>query len=168
MASSSTRGVNAPRNDARPYLLITLLLATGIKKGEAMDLRLDDIDLSDPQQPILYVRYAEAKKRHKERKLKLPADFGETLRRYREQYQPHARLFECTSRHLENVLSASAKIAGLNRFLSFEDLRWTCAVCDLRNGVPADRVRQKLGLSVVTWEDAGARRRLERLAAQPL
>jgi integrase/recombinase XerD len=152
--------------DARPYLLLTLLLSTGIKKSEAMTIRLQDIDLSNPLQGVLYVRYDNARKRHKERKLKLPADFSQSYDEYREQYHPREHLFECTARNLEYVLADLAKQTGLGDTVSFETLRWTCAVRDLEKGMPEDLLRQKLGLSPITWEDAGEK--LRRLAAKPL
>src|SRR5512135_3661959 len=46
----AARGLrDAEKSDARPYLIVTLLIATGIKKSEAMALRLSDIDVSDPK-----------------------------------------------------------------------------------------------------------------------
>jgi integrase/recombinase XerD len=158
--------LNAEKSDARPFLLITLLIATGIKKSEAMAIRLNDIDAADSKQAVLYVRYDEAKKRHKERKLRLPPEFAATLPRYLQQYQPRTHLFECTARNLEYVLADLAKTTGLGETVSFESLRWTCAVQDMRRGIPEDLIRQKLGLSRITWEEAGDK--LHRLAAKPL
>ncbi len=157
---------NAERSDARPYLLVTLLLATGVKKSEVMAIRLADIDVSSPHQSVLYIRYDDARKRHKERKIRLPDDFGESLAAYLAQYQPKERLFECTARNLEYVLADLAKATGLGDTVSFESLRWTCAVQDYKSGASEDHIRQKLGLSTITWEDAGER--LRRLAGKPL
>lgn len=140
--------------DPRPYLLVSLLLKTGIKKGEAVRIRLNHIDLSDPQGPALYIRYASPRYRHKERKLRLPDDFARTLAHYRERYRPRERLFECTARNLEYVLQDVAERAGLPQGVSFEMLRWTAAVQDYRAGMDPDRLRQKLGLSEITWRDA--------------
>lgn len=157
---------NADKSDARPLLLVTLLLSTGIKKNEAMTLRVSDIDASNPKNAALYVKYADAKKRHKERKLKLSPEFAATLPKYLEQYQPKEHLFECTPRNLEYVLADLAKATGLGDTVSFESLRWTCAVQDYQNGMPEDHIRQKLGLSTITWEEAGER--LKTLAGKAL
>ncbi len=35
---------------------------------------------------------------------------------------------------------------------TFQTLRWTRAVWDLRNGVPEERVRVKLGYSALSWQ----------------
>ncbi len=157
---------DAGKGDVRAYLLVTLLLSTGIKKSEAMAVRLGDIDVSNPSLAVLYIRYADARKRHKERKLKLPVDFAGSLARYREQYQPREHLFECTARNLEYILADLAKATGLGDTVSFESLRWTCAVQDFQNGVPEEHIRLKLGLSTITWEEAGDK--LRRLAGKPL
>ncbi len=157
---------NGRPGDVRPFLLLTLILSTGIKKSEAMAIRLRDIDWSDAQQAVLYVRYENARQRHKERKLKLAPDFSYAFSEYRDQYKPKEFLFECTARNLEYVLGDLAKMTGLGDTVSFEVLRWTSAVRDLEKGMSEDVLRQKLGLSPITWEETGEK--LKRLAAKPL
>jgi site-specific recombinase XerD len=154
------------RPDARPHLLVTLLLHTGIKKGECMGIVLNHIDLGEVDQPVLWVRYANPRRRHKERRLRLPESWPGLLAEYRAQYRPRERLFPCTARNLEYVLSDVAERAGLSDGLSFETLRWTCAVRDYRAGMPADRLRQKLGLSKISWRETGPK--IARLAGEAL
>lgn len=139
--------------DSRPHLLVTLLLSTGIKKGECMNIALDHIDLSDPARPMLWVRYASPRRKHKERRLSLPAEWPAVLTEYRAQYDPQDRLFPCTARNLEYVLDDVAQQAGLPEGLSFETLRWTCAVRDYRAGMPPEQLRQKLGLTRISWRE---------------
>jgi site-specific recombinase XerD len=163
----TTRGLlAAPKPDARPQLLVTLLLTTGIKKSEAMAIRLSDIDLSHPDQPFVFIRYDDPRRWHKERKLRLPPDFAETYKQYLEQYQPRERIFECTPRNLEYVLSDVARLAGLEGKVSFEVLRWTSAVRDSAAGMRDETLRQKMGLSTITWQEAGGK--IKRLASRPL
>lgn len=158
--------MSAPKPDARPHLLVTLLLTTGMKKSEAMSIRLGDIDLAHLDQPFVMIRYADPRRWHKERKLRLPLDFPVTYKQYVEQYQPRERIFECTPRNLEYVLSDLAQLAGLVGKVSFEVLRWTSAVRDSASGMRDETLRQKLGLSTITWQDAGGK--IKRLAARPL
>ncbi len=163
----ATEGLRqADKPDARPHLLVTLLLHTGIKKGECMGIQLSDIDTSDPKAPVLYIRYSNPKMKHKERKLRLPPDFASILNQYLAEYQPKERLFECTARNLEYVLDNVARLAGIET-ISFEILRWTCAVRDYKAGMPSDKLRQKLGLSKITWQEE-ALEKLKKLAAPPL
>ena len=156
---------DAARPDARPHLLVTLLLATGIKKGECLAIDLGDLDLN-AQPPTLYVRYDNPRMRKKERKLALPSDLPALIARYRHQYGPRERLFECTARNLEYVLRDAAERASVAGRVSFESLRMTAAVQDFRRGMDADRLREKLGLSPVTWTDTF--HKIQRLAAPPL
>jgi integrase/recombinase XerD len=153
--------VLAENPDARPYLLVSLLLQTGIKKGECMKVELRHIDTSDPQNPTLFVRYDNPRYQHKERKLKLPTDWLPVFQQYQTQYQPKERLFECTARNLEYVLHDVAQRAGLPP-LSFEMLRWTSAVRDYKAGMDHEKLRQKMGLSKVSWLETS--RKLAKLA----
>ena len=157
--------MQAEKPDTRPHLLVTLLLQTGIKKSECMAIKLSDIDTSEPKAPVLYIRYSNPKMKHKERKLRLSADFVPTLRQYLAEYQPKAHLFECTARNLEYVLDNAARLAGFST-ISFGILRWTCSVRDYKAKMASDKLRQKLGLSKITWEEASAK--LKKLAAPPL
>jgi len=151
---AATEGLmSGEKPDARPHLLITLLLATGIKKSECMAIKLSHIDLSNTASPVLYIRYDNARYRLKERKLRLPESFPTTLSHYQAQYHPKTQLFECTARNLEYVLADIATHAGLPEGLSFEMLRWTCAVRDYQSGMEEDHLRLKLGLSPISWRD---------------
>jgi site-specific recombinase XerD len=162
----ATEGLmHADKPDARSHLLVTLLLQTGIKKSECMGIQLNDIVTSEPQAPVLYIRYSNPKMKHKERKLRLSADFVPILRQYLAEYQPKERLFECTARNLEYVLDNAARLAGLEA-ISFEILRWTCAVRDYKAKMLSDKLRQKLGLSKITWQEASEN--LKKLASPPL
>ena len=152
--------------DARPHLLVTLVLATGIKKSECMALVLNHLDLSDPAAPAVWIRYHDARHLHKERKLRLPADWPRVLEEYKAQYEVKDKLFPCTARNLEYVLRDVSQLAGLPKQVSFEMLRWTCAVRDSRGGMSAEQLRHKLGLSKITWEET--REKLARLAAPAL
>jgi site-specific recombinase XerD len=143
----------APKPDARPYLLILLLLQTGIKKSECMGIKLEHIDLSSPQAPVLYVRYDDPRRTLKERKLALGPGFAPVYRQYLREYDPKEYLFECTARNLEYVLTDIAKLADIKGGISFEQLRWTSAVRDYRKGIAADQLRQKMGLSEISWRE---------------
>ncbi len=152
--------------DARPHLLVTLLLHTGIKKGECMNIVMNHLDFGDPAQPVLWIRYADPSRRHKERKLRLPVWWPAVLAEYRAQRQPQESLFPCTARNLEYVLRNVAQQAELSHPLSFEMLRWTCAVRDHRSGMSADKLRQKLGVSKITWREVGVK--ISKLASPAL
>ncbi len=146
--------------DARPYVLINLLMQTAMKKGECMRVKLDDLDLNDPTGPAVYIRHADPRMHHKERKLGLSPKLGPALKQYLREYQPKVFLFECTSRNLEYVLADIGRAAEISKPVSFESLRWTAAVRDYRTGMPPERLRLKLGLSEISWRETGEKIRV--------
>ncbi|MCA9925046.1 MAG: hypothetical protein KC421_21880, partial [Anaerolineales bacterium] len=146
----------------RPHLLLTLLLQTGIKKGEAMAIVPNHVDRENDQQPVLYIRYANPRMRYKERKLYLEPEWLDVLDEYLDQYQPPDTLFTCTARNLEYILRDVGDAAGLDKgLLSFENLRWASALRDWRANEEPDDIRQKLGLSKITWRETKSK--LEKL-----
>ncbi len=152
--------------DPRPHLLVTLLLHTGIKKQECMGIKLGRIDTSNPAGPVVHIRYDNPRMHYKERRLRLPPGWARTLAQYRRVYEPQEVLFPCTARNLEYVLANVAKQAGLPDGLSFEMLRWTCAVRDYQARMDPDRLRRKLGLSQMSWQETEPR--IVRLAEPPI
>ena len=152
----------AAKPDARTYALVTLLLATGIKKGECLGIHLNHIEPETPNGPILFVRYANPQNRYKERKIALPEGWLEAYQEYATQYQLNERLFPWSQRRLEYLLEDLGVEAGLEKHLSFDMCRWTCALNDWRSGMDHTAIRQKLGISKIQWREIGMK--LEQLA----
>lgn len=150
--------------DARPFVLLSLLLQTGIKKSECLALRLHHVDLGAAGGPILFVRYAEVRKRYRERKLPLSQTWISAYREYLAQYAPRDRVFPYSPRRLEYLLEDIGAAAGLDKHLSFNICRWTAALSDYRAGKDKDYIRQKLGLSKIQWREVG--NKLDRLAGK--
>jgi integrase/recombinase XerD len=149
--------------DARPYTLVSLLLHTGMKKGECLRIHLNHIDLNATEGPILFIRYSDVRKRYKERKLPLDSEWIVAYREYLSQYQPTERLFPWSPRRLEYLLEDIGDLANLNKHLSFDMCRWTSALSDYRSGMEKDKIRQKLGVSKIQWRELN--NKLQRLAA---
>lgn len=145
--------------DTRYYALLRLLLATGIKKGECLNITLNHIQLEAPNGPLLFVRYADPRYRYKERKIPLPADWVPAYQEYLAQYQPSDQLFPWSPRRLEYLLEDLSDEAGLDKHLSFDMCRWTCSLQDFRAGMEQDKLRQKLGISKVQWREVGMKLR---------
>jgi integrase/recombinase XerD len=147
-------GEGEGKADTRPHLLLTLLLQTGIKKSEAMAIIPNHIDTNDADEPLLFIRYANPRLRYKERKLYLEPEWLAIFDAYLQEYKPTDTLFTCTARNLEYVLSDVCAAAGLAKgSLSFENLRWISALHDWNAKVEPDEIRQKLGLSKITWRE---------------
>jgi site-specific recombinase XerD len=153
-----------PKGDARPFVLLALLLETGIKKGECLAIHRNHIDLSTPQGPTLFVRYDHPGKRYKERKLPLSQEWVTAYREYLAQYNPQERLFPWSPRRLEYLLEEIGEKAALEKHLSFDMCRWTAALHDYLAGAERDKIRQKMGISKVQFNEIG--NKLDRLAVR--
>ncbi len=188
---AADRHRRGPKPDARPYTLLALLLATGVKKSECLGIHLNHIDLEEAEGPIVFIRYASPANRYKERKLTLPSDWLPAYEEYLRQYNPTDRLFPWSPRRLEYLLEDIGREAGLYKHLSFDMCRWTSALQDYtrlpepmdegegrklrRKDKQArsenektrdeyDKIRQKLGISKIQWREI--RLKLRQLAAR--
>jgi integrase/recombinase XerD len=148
--------------DTRYFTLVRLLLSTGIKKGECLNLSPNHIDLETPNDPFLFVRYANPKYRYKERKIELPGDWVDAYQEYQVQYTLTDKVFPWSPRRLEYLLEDLSDEAGIDKHLSFDMCRWTCALTDWNEGVDHNKIRQKLGISKVQWREV--RIKLQRLS----
>ncbi len=154
----------AARPDARYFTLVALLLYTGVKKGECLGLSPNHIDLEAPNNPLIFVRYASPRHRYKERKISLPEFWVEAYNEYKTQYELGDRIFPWSPRRLEYLLEDLSEEAGLEKHLSFDMCRWTCALNDWASETDRNKIRQKLGVSKIQWREVSMK--LERLANQ--
>ena len=150
---AADRHRRASKPDARPYALVYLLLSTGIKKSETLGIKLEHLELDTPNGPQIFIKYATPANRYKERKITLPEDWIPAYEEYAAQYKPEEKLFPWSQRRLEYLLEDVSNEAGLNKHLSFDMCRWTCALNDYRAGVEPDAIRQKLGVSKIQWRE---------------
>jgi site-specific recombinase XerD len=150
-------------HDPRTYLLILLLLETGLKSAELMDLKLTHFDFSNQYQPELWVKHSSSQMR-KDRKLKLPPQITQVFRDYVSQYSITDNLFPRTQRFMRQLLSDATCAAGLRKKVTAGILRDTFVVRSLRHGMPIEDVLKKIGLSDRTWDDA--KNKYERLASR--
>jgi integrase/recombinase XerD len=139
------------KKDARPVTLLRLLLETGIKKGECLNIKLSHIEATHGN--YLFVRYADGRDRNKERKIALSDEFIEVFNEYLEQYKPEERVFPWSPRRLEYILEDISTSSGIKKHLSFSMCRWNCALDDWKKGIEKDLIRQKLGISKIQWRE---------------
>ncbi len=159
-AASLRRG---EKPDARPEMLFRLLLETGIKKSETMRLTPSDV-ARDANPPTLTVRHKSAKDVYKERIIPLDPAWLAVLDEYLVQYTPGETIISCTARNLEYILEDLGTGAGIPQKISFEMLRWTSAVRDYRAGADPNAIREKLGLSEISWYETFAK--IKKLAGE--
>lgn len=157
------RLLEAASEDARCHCLVYLVLHAGLKKEEVMGLKVQHVDLSDEQNPMITIHFAPSTgKQHRERRLALPAAFTAIFRRYQETYHPGEMLFSCTDRNLNYILAKAVKTAEIKKRVTLQLLRDTFAVQQLRAEVTPEALREKLGLSDEAWLES--REKYRRLA----
>ncbi len=143
----------AQKPDARTYTLVSLLLITGIKKVETLNIHPNHLALEAPEGPYLFVRYASPQNRYKERKIALTPEWIAAYQEYIAQYPLDEKVFPWSQRRLEYLLEDLGNAAGLTKHLSFDMCRWTCALTDWLSGVEPNKIRQKLGISKIQWRE---------------
>ncbi|MGQ9903341.1 MAG: tyrosine-type recombinase/integrase [Anaerolineae bacterium] len=152
------------RLEMRPLTAILLVLDTGIKKGECLNLLRSDVALDDPDGASIWVRYDKRHLQFKDRRLAISDECAQVVRAHIDRYKcaPEDKLFDCTGRNLEYIFNRKiAPQAGVPA-LTFEMLRWTCAVRDYRSGLwTSEQLQIRYGLSPVGWAEMLAK--LERL-----
>jgi len=149
-----------PKPDARPYLLLSLLLETGIKKSECLGIHLNHIYRDAPEGPHIFIRYSSPNSRYKERKISLTDEWLMAYDEYLQQYNPVDQLFPWSPRRLEYLLEDIGKDAGLEKHLSFDMCRWTSSLIDRSNNLEEDKIRQKLGISKIQYREVLTKLRL--------
>lgn len=143
----------AEQPDARYYVLVELLLETGIKKGECLRLDHEHVITEPPVEAFIHVKYTNQQYRYKERKIPVSDIWVDAYNEYRSQYDPSEAVFPWSPRRLEYLLEDLSVEAGIEKHLSFDMCRWTSAIIDWQSGVEHNKIRQKLGISKVQWRE---------------
>ena len=144
--------LDAEKGDSRPYVLLKMLLETGIKKSECLNLKLSHLFI-DEGEKYLFVRYPDLKDRNKERKISVSDEWASAFQKYLLQYKLEDAVFPWSPRRLEYILEDIGKAAGIGKHLSFSMCRWNSALNDLRRGIESEAIRQKLGISKIQWRE---------------
>ena len=147
----------AANPDLRPYVLLRLLLETGLKKGECLHLMTNHVELEGPEAPRIFVRYSSPRYRYKERNIPVSPEWAEAYREYIQHYDIKNQVFPWSQRRLEYLLEDVGNAAGLDKHLSFDMCRWTSALNDLTASIDTDKIRQKLGISKIQWREVYAK-----------
>lgn len=139
-------------DDSRPFVLFKLLLETGIKKSECLNLKKSHLFLGE-EENYIFVRYADQKDRNKERKIPVSVEWVTAYQEYLNEYQPEEEIFPWSPRRLEYILEDISKAANLSKHISFSMCRWNSALIDLQRGMEKGAIRQKLGVSKIQWRE---------------
>ncbi len=145
--------------DPRPYVLMLLVLETALKKGECLNLKTNHLEISNPEEAYVFVRYPNQRYRFKERKISVSPEWVDAYNQYAEKYQINDQVFPWSQRRLEYLLEDVTNAAKMDKHISFDMLRWTSALNDFSTGVEQDKIRQKLGISKIQWREVKSKLR---------
>jgi integrase/recombinase XerD len=151
--------------DPRIYMLVLLLLETGLKTAELFAVKTTDFDFSNTYQPELWVRH-EGKQAYKDRRLKLPKQIIDVFNDYVEQYHVTNTLFPYSERFISMLLIDTAKVAGITKKVTPGALRDVCVVHGINGGEKPEAMFEKIGLAKNSYDDA--RKKYGRLTRKAL
>lgn len=127
--------------------LITLIYSAGLRVGEALNIRANDID---SKRMLIHIKSAKGKK---DRYTLLSANFLELLRLYYKTYKPKDYLFEgqkgglYSTSSAQNILKKAAKKANITKPITLHTLRHSFATHLLENGTDIRYIQNLLGHS---------------------
>lgn len=114
--------LRANSTDPRTYLLVLLLLETGMKMAELLQLDVANFDFSDNYQPVLLIKHS-GREVYKDRKLKLPVHIVPVFDDYVQRYNVAGPLFPYTERFLSSLLTDAGRRAKISKKVTASMLR---------------------------------------------
>jgi site-specific recombinase XerD len=145
--------------DPRPYLILKLLLETGMKLEELLMLSPDHFDFSNKYIPEVWIANATPKR---SRKLKLPGEIAQVFTDYLREYATTDKLFPYTDRFVRHLIADAVSKAEITKPVSAKILRDTYVVLRLKRGESIELLLQRIGLDPEKSTDA--REKYEKLA----
>lgn len=126
----------------RARVSIEIVLYTGIKLRELMDLEVHDLRVDLFEEPQLAIR---ARRPRLARTFTLPRAWTEIWYGYVAVLKPTDNVFTYTEQALCNILCEVGDCAGIQ--LHFEMLRWTYIVRSVNENVSSETLRERLALT---------------------
>ena len=143
--------------ELRPLTAIRLVLDTGMKKSECLNLDVGDIK-RERGAAFIRIRYDKPHLRFKERDLAVSTACLATLDEHITRYGGQGRVFDCTGRNLEYLLTGRVAPAAGVPALTFEMMRWTCALRLYRSReLSEEQLQAHFGLSPLGWTEMAAK-----------
>lgn len=157
----------ALQENSRTYLITYLLLKLGLTRTELLALKVDHIDVSDPERPVVYIYYEDIRSQKKERKLSAGREFTEAFERYLADYKPVSRMFNLLPQSINKIVDRIAEAAGINKAVTPQSLRDTFAVEQAKAGADEKKLLIILGLAPDSRNRKSVQRYIK-LAAPPV
>ena len=135
----------AASHNLKHRAMLTLVYALGLRSGELIHLKIDDID---GERKVVHLKGA---KGNKDRLLPLPDTLRDLLREYYLKYQPQEYLFNgqnhatYSPQSLRKVFNAACQKAGIRKKVTLHSLRHAYATHLLEAGTDVRVIQQLLG-----------------------
>src|SRR5436190_21557592 len=136
--------------DTRQYLLVLVLLETGMKSSELLHIRVSDIDISDAFAPEIWIKHKGRERKRgmkKDRKVVLTAQFTQVYAKYLEEYHIEEVVFPRTDRFVQQLFADLKKRTGIHKDLTPKTLRHTHVVRSLKRGEDSETIFDRIGLA---------------------
>ncbi len=147
-ADEQVRMLSAAEADSpRAAAAVWLMLRLGLSRAEVLQLRHEHVDLSDPDQPIIYVYYDNQRHRGRERRLAANEEFARLYRALVGESEPHGTIISILPQSMNKLVERVAREAGIDRRVSPQSLRDTFAVDQARDGATEEDLLRLLGLA---------------------
>ncbi len=145
LSSSEIKAIFDHTHNLKHKTLLSLIYSAGLRIGEAIDLRVRDID---SKRMLIHIKMAKGKK---DRYTLLSPSFLLLLRDYYKAYRPKEYLFEgqsgeqYSSKSAQQVLKKAVKLCGIERRITLHTLRHSFATHLLENGTDIRYIQALLG-----------------------
>ncbi|HVF98996.1 MAG TPA: tyrosine-type recombinase/integrase [Chloroflexia bacterium] len=157
----------ARAENARTALIVYLLLKLGLTRTELLALKVDHVDISEPEQPVVYVYYDDIRSQKKERKLGANLEFTEAFQAYGAEFEPVSRMFNLLPQSVNKMVDRVAEGAGISKRVTPQSLRDTFAVEQAKAGADEKKLLMILGLAPDSRNRKSVQRYIK-LAAPPV
>lgn len=135
------------RENVRTYLMIYFMLRLGFTRTELLAIQPEHVNITDPQNPRVYVYYDDQRWSKKQRELRAEAGFTPAYQRYLAEFQPGRKLFEMLPQSVNKLVERVAREAGINKKVTPQSLRDTFAVEEAKAGGNVTHLLNILGLA---------------------
>ena len=137
----------AREENSRTYLITYLLLKLGLTRTELLTLKVDHVDVGDPERPIVYIYYEDTRSQKKERKLAAGIEFTQAVEQYIADYKPLSRMFNLLPQSINKIVDRIAEAAHISKVVTPQSLRDTFAVEQAKAGADEKKLLAILGLA---------------------
>jgi integrase/recombinase XerD len=137
----------AAQETTRTYLMIYFMLKLGFTRTELLAIQPEHVDISDPENPVVYIFYDDQRWSKKERKLAASPDIVPIYEQYLREFQPTRKLFEMLPQSVNKLVERVTKAAEIKKKATPQSLRDTFAVEEAKQGANAMKLLLILGLA---------------------